>query len=74
LRPVIGTVCFIYGFRRHLADGVEIPSHQIKIIRIEDRKNQKGNSIAITKKASGDDSNLMFISSDIDKTGVPTLT
>lgn len=41
-----------------LADTVEIPNHQIKLVRFENAKEPQNGSLAITKKASGDDSNL----------------
>lgn len=42
----------------NLADGVEIPNHQIKLVRLDGADSEKKTQIAITRKASGDDSNL----------------
>jgi hypothetical protein len=55
-----------------LADGVEIPQSQIKLIRFENKKGPNNPIFAITKKAVGDDSNLEISSSSIDK-WCPTL-
>ncbi len=51
-----------------LADTVEIPNHQIKLVRFEESKEQIS-SLAIAQKASGDDSNLSVFRSDINKIG-----
>jgi len=45
-----------------LADGIEIPNHQIKLIRFEGPKDEKNPQYALTRKASGDDSNLQVLS------------
>ncbi len=54
-----------------LADTVEIPNHQIKLVRFAESKEQIS-SLAIAQKASGDDSNLSVFRSDINKNGDPT--
>jgi site-specific DNA recombinase len=56
----------------NLADGVEIPNHQIKLVRFENEKEQKVSPFGITQKASGDDSNLSIFRSDINKDGDAT--
>lgn len=53
-----------------LADTVEIPNHQIKLVHF----GAQNVSLAITKKASGDDSNLVVLRSDINKNGDPGTT
>ena len=52
-----------------LADGVEIPNHQIKLVHFKGYKEQETPSVAITKRASGDDSNLSVLGSDNGKFG-----
>lgn len=57
-----------------LADGMEIPNLQIKLIRFENKKDAHNPQFAITRKASGDDSNLQVLGSVIRKDGDPGLT
>jgi hypothetical protein len=57
-----------------LADGMEIPNLQIKLIRFENKKDANNPKFAITRKASGDDSNLQVLGSVIRKDGDPTRT
>lgn len=54
-----------------LADGAEIPNHQIKLIRFEGLKDEKNPQYALSRKASGNDSNLQVINSVIGKLGDP---
>lgn len=54
-----------------LADGIEIPNHQIKLIRFEGSKDEKNPQYALTRKVSGDDSNLQVFNSVIGKLGDP---
>lgn len=57
-----------------LADGVEIPNHQIKLVHFKGSKDQEAPSVVITKRASGDDSNLLVLGSDNGKFGEPSTT
>ena len=52
-----------------LADGIEIPNHQIKLIRFEGLKDERNPQYVLTRKASGDDSNLQVFNSVIGKLG-----
>ncbi len=52
-----------------LADGMEIPNLQAKHIRFENKKDAHNPQFAITRKASGDDSNLQVFNSVIGKLG-----
>lgn len=52
-----------------LADGIEIPNHQIKLISSGGSEGEGNGTIAITRKASGDDSNLLVLNSVIGKLG-----
>ncbi len=57
----------------HLADGVEIPNHQLKLVKVSGSKNEQNPPIALARKASGDVSKLSVVCSDIDKDGDPGL-
>ncbi len=51
-----------------LADQADIPNHQIQLIK-DSGPSDESQSIGLTKKASGYDSNLLVLSSDIGKNG-----
>lgn len=54
-----------------LADGEEIPNHQLKLVRVPGPESEKKSALALTRKASGGDSKLSVGSSDIGKNGDP---
>lgn len=53
---------------------MEIPNLHIKLIRFENKKDVNSPQFAITRKASGDDSNLQLLGSVIRKDGDFTRT
>ncbi|HEY8269357.1 MAG TPA: hypothetical protein VIG33_00590 [Pseudobdellovibrionaceae bacterium] len=55
-----GLLVFMY-----LADGSDIPNHQIKLVKELDKKTNEIEAIYLTRKASGDDSNLSVLRSPI---------
>lgn len=57
-----------------LADGNELPNHQIKLIQFKHEKEQKKSPIALFRKAAGDDSKPLFLCSDNNKSGDLTPT
>lgn len=59
-----GLLVFMY-----LADGSDIPNHQIKLIKELDQKTNETEAIYLARKASGDDSNLSVLRSPIGKNG-----
>lgn len=52
-----------------LADGMDIPAHQMQLVRFEQNKNEQKTELALARKASAEDSNLLSIGSDIGKIG-----
>ncbi len=52
-----------------LADGFEIPNHQMQLVKVLGSNNVQNSEFSIIKKASGDASNLVVLSSDIGKVG-----
>ena len=64
LKQVIVTPDGIHIFMQ-LADGIEIPNHQTKLVQFGGPKATSESRFAITKKASGDDSNLEVLGSPI---------
>ena len=54
-----------------MAYGVEVPNHQIKLIRVEGASENSRPEFALARRASGEVSNLSVLSSDIDKLGDP---
>lgn len=52
-----------------LADGMENTNLHIKLIRFENKKDANNPQFALTRKASGDDSNLLVANSVIGKLG-----
>lgn len=52
-----------------LADGFEVPNHQIQLVKVLGQHNVQNSEFSIIKKVSGDDSNLVVLSSDIGKFG-----
>ena len=52
-----------------LADGFEIPSHQMQLVRVLGKKQYKDYNFSIIKRASGDDSKLVVLRSDIGQLG-----
>ena len=57
-----------------IAHEMEIPNHQLKLVNIRSSKDEKIPAFALTRKASGDDSNLSIFGSDIRKHGAPIRT
>ncbi|HEY8269829.1 MAG TPA: recombinase family protein [Pseudobdellovibrionaceae bacterium] len=53
----------------HLADGEEISGHKLQLVRDETSKAEKTKALFLTKRASGDDTNLSILRSDIGKHG-----
>ena len=68
LKQVVLTPNGLHIFMQ-LADEMEIPNLQIKLIRFENKKDVNKPEFAITRKASGDDSNLQVFNSVIGKDG-----
>ncbi len=68
LKQVVITADGIHIFMQ-LADGVEIPNHQIKLLRFEEPESGAVSPFVTTKKAFGSDSNLEVLGSDNDKVG-----
>lgn len=52
-----------------LADGFEVLNHQMQLVQVIGQNNVQNSEYSIIKKASGDDSNLVVLSSDIGKVG-----
>lgn len=52
-----------------LADGMEIPNHQVQLVKVINDKNEQNPVIAIARKASSEESNLLVLGSDIGKNG-----
>jgi site-specific DNA recombinase len=57
-----------------LADQMDIPNHQIQLVEEKDSAKSEPSSTVLMKKASGDDSKLSVLSSDIGKNGDPAWT
>lgn len=57
-----------------LADQEDVPNHQIKLVKATSKENPESLVYALTKKASGDDSKLSILRSDIGKVGDPGTT
>lgn len=73
LKQVVLTPNGLHIFMQ-LADEMEISNLQIKLIRFENKKDVNKPEFAITRKASGDDSNLQVFNSVIGKDGDFTRT
>lgn len=59
-----GILVFMY-----LADGFEVPNHQLQLVKELDPKKGKNEPFYLTRKASNGDSNLLVYRSDIRKIG-----